>query len=80
VSLSSPATHFISKCLGPGAKTRETGGGRAARSLIITDPKGEAWDLTSAHLAQTHDVLRLDFTTPDGAGYNWTRWPLLRPG
>jgi len=49
---------------------RETGGGRAARSLIITDPKGEAWDLTSAHLAQTHDVLRLDFTTPEGAGYN----------
>ncbi len=46
---------------------RETG----RRSLVMTDPKGELWDTTSAHLSHTGmRALRLDFYEAEGAGYN----------
>jgi len=41
------------------------------RSLVMTDPKGELWDTTSAHLARVGcRTLRLDFYDASGAGYN----------
>jgi len=43
------------------------------RSLVMTDPKGELWDTTSAHLAHAGmRPLRLDFydASGTGAGYN----------
>ncbi len=49
---------------------RERGDGPSVRSLIITDPKGEAWDRTHGAVGRHHTALRLDFTDPSGAGYN----------
>ena len=43
---------------------------RVARSLVLVDPKGELFEQTSAALAKTHHVLRLNFYDPTGAGYN----------
>ncbi len=44
---------------------------RGRRSLVLTDPKGELWDTTSAHLARVGmRPLRLDFYDAEGAGYN----------
>jgi len=43
---------------------------RVPRSLVVTDPKGELYERTSAALAKTHTVRRLNFYDPSGAGYN----------
>jgi len=43
---------------------------RVPRSIVVTDPKGELYERTSAALAKTHMVLRLNFYDPSGAGYN----------
>jgi len=43
---------------------------RVPRSIVVTDPKGELFERTSAALAKTHMVLRLNFYDPTGAGYN----------
>lgn len=44
---------------------------RGHRSLVLTDPKGELWDTTSAHLVGVGmRALRLDFYDASGAGYN----------
>jgi len=43
---------------------------RVLRSIVVTDPKGELYERTSAALSRTHTVLRLNFYDPTGAGYN----------
>jgi len=43
---------------------------RVLRSIVVTDPKGELYEQTSAALSRTHTVLRLNFYDPTGAGYN----------
>jgi len=43
---------------------------RVPRSIVVTDPKGELYERTSAALAKTHMVLRLNFYDPTGTGYN----------
>jgi len=43
---------------------------RVPRSIVAVDPKGELFERTSAALAKTHTVLRLNFYDPLGAGYN----------
>jgi len=43
---------------------------RVPRSIVVTDPKGELYERTSAALSKTHTVLRLNFYDPRGAGYN----------
>jgi type IV secretory pathway TraG/TraD family ATPase VirD4 len=43
---------------------------RVPRSIVVTDPKGELYERTSAALSRTHMVLRLNFYDPRGAGDN----------
>jgi type IV secretory pathway TraG/TraD family ATPase VirD4 len=43
---------------------------RVPRSIVVTDPKGELYERTSAALSKTHTVLRLNFYDPSGTGYN----------
>jgi len=43
---------------------------RVRRSIVVTDPKGELYERTSAALSKTHTVLRLNFYDPSGNGYN----------